>query len=276
MPSIRVKGQAYSSLPDGYTLEDYDVPANNQPSSPSPGPLLRVTPRISTRLSLPFLRGEPSDGRLSARISAATPVTPNRPRAATTASRVHAHCTSASGIRSSQFWSPTEDANSPGLPSPVPSRTLSGAYPQAGGMVTLEGMQTDLRMSSQGEPGLIEHSINLSHTEDEGDVDLHHDDVVDHLDVIGKTAILFHCKTAAHTDHLKDMQIGAFSNLTNAANSIVMYVVTIYSLVKFKPCIIALPLAGTRASQSSFFPLRDETQVMGKVRKNSRMFWIGM
>lgn len=88
-------------------------------------------------------------------------------------------------------------------------------------MMTLEGMQTDLRMSSQGEPGLIEHSINLSHTEDEGDVDLHHDDVVDHLDVIGNIVNLFRRKTAAHGDP-KDMQIGAFSNLTNAANSIVM------------------------------------------------------
>ncbi|KAF9476510.1 hypothetical protein BDN70DRAFT_812160 [Pholiota conissans] len=60
-------------------------------------------------------------------------------------------------------------------------------------------------MSSQGEPGLIENSINLSHTDAGGDEDEdhHHDDVVDHLDVI-------------------DSQIAAFSNLTNTANSIVI------------------------------------------------------
>ncbi|KAF8205070.1 hypothetical protein BJ912DRAFT_840380 [Pholiota molesta] len=70
--------------------------------------------------------------------------------------------------------------------------------------MTIEGLQTELRMASQGEPGLIENSIN-SHTDggDDADADHHHDDVVDHLDVI-------------------DSQIGAFSNLTNAANSIVI------------------------------------------------------
>lgn len=57
--------------------------------------------------------------------------------------------------------------------------------------MTIEGLQTELRMASQGEPGLIANSIN-SHTDggDGADADHHHDDVVDHLDVIGTLLIL--------------------------------------------------------------------------------------
>lgn len=52
--------------------------------------------------------------------------------------------------------------------------------------MTLEGLQTDVRMSSLGEPGRIEQSINESMLDDEADREHHHDDVVDHLDVIGE------------------------------------------------------------------------------------------
>lgn len=235
MPPIKVKGNAYSSLDDSNIPEDYDIPPNTQPSisQQTPSPLLlRITPNISTRLSLPFLRGEPPDVRLSAIAS----TTPNRPRAATTASRIHAHCTSSAGIRSSQFWGAEQDVDSlqPGVPSPSPSRSPNVAYPQAGQLVTLEGMQTDLRISSRGEPGLIEHSINLSHTEEEDDVDHHHDDVVDHLDVIGTNYVsLFVKETRSNVVH-EDSQIGVFANLTNAANSIVMYVWTHWSSMCIK------------------------------------------
>lgn len=48
----------------------------------------------------------------------------------------------------------------------------------------------------------------------------HHDDIVEHLDVIGTYCIAFNC--FARTYNLKDPQVATVSNLTNAANSILM------------------------------------------------------
>jgi hypothetical protein len=192
MPSIRIKDQAYSNLEDG-PEGDYDTPQPDSQISAqyTPSPFLRVTPRIPSRLSLPFLRAEPPN----VQHSTSTPITPRRPRAATTASRVHIHCTS--NIRSPNFFNPIEDISTTGpatelaTPSLSPARYASHAYPRAGQTMTIEGLQTELRMASQGEPGLIENSIN-SHTDggDDADADHHHDDVVDHLDVIGTLLIL--------------------------------------------------------------------------------------
>ncbi|KAF8974464.1 hypothetical protein BDZ97DRAFT_25191 [Flammula alnicola] len=224
MPSIRVKGQAYSSLGDVFAESDNAPPDAGPSEQHAPSPFL--TPRIPSRLSLPFLRTEPSDTQPSPN---ANPVTPRRPRSGTTASRIHAHCTSS--IRSSQFLPPTQDVIAGG---PYRERRTShsstgspeNTYPHAGEMMTIEGLQTDLRMSSHGEPGLIENSINLSHTdgEDNEDTEHHHDDVVEHLDVI-------------------DPQIGAFASLTNAANSIVIPPSSWYSR---KP-VVVLPEIPRRA-----------------------------
>ena len=54
-------------------------------------------------------------------------------------------------------------------------------------MRTPEGLQADVRVSSHREPGLIESSINsmASDHDQDGHPEHHHDDVVEHLDVIG-------------------------------------------------------------------------------------------
>ena len=54
-------------------------------------------------------------------------------------------------------------------------------------MMTLEGIQAHDRVSSHGEPGFVENSINSMTGGDDrdGHPEHHHDDVVEHLDVIG-------------------------------------------------------------------------------------------
>lgn len=89
----------------------------------------------------------------------------------------------------------------------------------------LEGIQTDIRVSSHGEPGLIENSINSMAADNDQD-EHHHDDVVEHLDVI-------------------DPQIGAFSNLTNAANAIIIPPSSWYSR---KP-VVVLPTLPRRTAK---------------------------
>jgi hypothetical protein len=72
--------------------------------------------------------------------------------------------------------------------------------------MTIEGALTDVRAPSHVNPGIAEGSIDIYLTTDNEDSQIsghHHDDVVEHLDVI-------------------DSQVGAVSNLTNAANSIVI------------------------------------------------------
>ena len=65
-------------------------------------------------------------------------------------------------------------------------------------MITLEGDQADVLVRSDGEPGIIGSALSLPHStggsfqnliEDEH----HHDDIVEHLDVIGKTTSFHSC-----------------------------------------------------------------------------------
>jgi hypothetical protein len=93
---------------------------------------------------------------------------------------------------SSQSVNHTQDDTplSPRYLSPVASPAL---YPHRSDMMMLEGLQTDVRVSSHGEPGLIENSINSmtgDHDQD-GHPEHHHDDVVEHLDVIGMQDFIY-------------------------------------------------------------------------------------
>jgi len=90
--------------------------------------------------------------------------------------------------------------------------------------MTLEGIQTHVRVSSHGEPGLVENSINsmTGGDDQDGHPEHHHDDVVEHLDVIGTQIPFTLLSYPSSESFLIDSQIGAFSNLTNAANSIIM------------------------------------------------------
>lgn len=76
-------------------------------------------------------------------------------------------------------------------PTPLPNSPLSisGHYGFTPKPEThdIEGQQAFLRIHSHGDPGRVESSINLSQygESEQADVDHHHDDVVEHLDVIG-------------------------------------------------------------------------------------------
>lgn len=143
-----------------------------------------------------------------------------RPRAYTASSRVHAHCmrnslrNSRPGIPGEQITRPNSRIEVVHVDNP-PSRLSDGAR-------TLEGLQADVIMDrSSGEPGRIQSSLSLPYPQLEGQevriVDVHHhDDIVEHLDVI-------------------DSQIGAVSSLTNAANSIIIPPSSFYSR---KPVIV--------------------------------------
>lgn len=170
MPSVRVKGRTYSNLEDIF-LEPLEPAVDRGGSTqPSPRPLL-------PRLSYPVLRQDGAHPQ--------PPPSPRtRPRSSTTASRVHAHCTSS--LRSSQLVNHAQGDTplSPQYLSPVASP--AHLYPRRSD-ITLEGLQTTVRVSSRGEPGLIESSINsmTGDNDQDGHPEHHHDDVVEHLDVIG-------------------------------------------------------------------------------------------
>lgn len=178
MPSVRVKGRTYSNL-ENIFLEPLE-PAVNRDGSTQPSPR-----HLLPRLSHPVLRQDVSYPQPSM-----SSLTPARPRSSTIGSRVHAHCTSSS--MSSQSVNHTQDDTplSPRYLSPVASPAL---YPHRSDMMMLEGLQTDVRVSSHGEPGLIENSINSmtgDHDQD-GHPEHHHDDVVEHLDVIGMQDFIY-------------------------------------------------------------------------------------
>jgi len=177
MPSIRVKGRTYTPLSDVFP-DARSRPASSATShdavvaSPEAHPL-------NTRKSLPQVPDE----------TGTTTIPGRRPRATTSASRIHTHCTDRS---SRATWGTPNSPGSPGSPlrnSNITS-TTGNAYNNLSAVHAMEGQQSDVR-SSHGDHGLVESSINLSF---EGDLSNdgsdpfhhHHDDVVEHLDVIGK------------------------------------------------------------------------------------------
>lgn len=81
--------------------------------------------------------------------------------------------------------------------------------------------------SDEGEePGRIGSALSLPHTDlsDTPEEEHHHDDIVEHLDVIGKSlSLLFACSVLFNIMSVTpDPQVATVSNLTNAANSILM------------------------------------------------------
>ncbi|KDR83644.1 hypothetical protein GALMADRAFT_56550 [Galerina marginata CBS 339.88] len=114
--------------------------------------------------------------------------------------------------------------------------------------MTIEGLQTDIQVSSHGEPGLVENSINLSHTDGDWEGDHHHDDVVEHLDVIG--AYMLPVSLDGLITFPPDSQVGVVSNLTNAANAIIIPPSSWYSR---KP-VVVLPSTPRRQGIGDDFP----------------------
>ncbi|KAF9464453.1 hypothetical protein BDZ94DRAFT_1161878 [Collybia nuda] len=126
-----------------------------------------------------------------------------RPRAGTTNSRIYNHC-----IQSSQRFSRATPADHDNQLST--SQTASPLLVHNDGMVTLEGSQADIRINSSGVGSFSDthldttpiYMVDLSGT--------HHDDIVEHLDVI-------------------DPHVATLSSLTNAANTILIPPLSWYS-----------------------------------------------
>ncbi|CAA7259857.1 unnamed protein product [Cyclocybe aegerita] len=202
MPSIRVKGRAYTALDDVFPELNVHPPDSGTSQDANPR-----SSQLQPRLSLPFLRQTDAQTITSSTSPGLT--SPGRRRSSTTTSLIHAHCTRSprlSQFRNSQLGE--EDSPLSPLRSSPDGISPSQPYPGVGEMLTIGGQQADIRIASSGEPGLVESSINLPHpadarSEEHYFSDHHHDDVVEHLDVI-------------------DSQVGAFASLTNAANSIVI------------------------------------------------------
>jgi hypothetical protein len=166
MPSVRVKGKTYTPVQELFANADvHGAPEEDPPNDGRP--INRLFPRFSH----PFLRQD--------RTPTATLSTPARPRALTAASRVHAHCT----LRTPR--GPEGTSRSPNRPSialPPNERIHSGEFRESERSLGIP------RMRSYGGSARADSSINLSHGGDDlHDVRSpdHHDDVVEHLDVIG-------------------------------------------------------------------------------------------
>lgn len=224
MPSIRVRRRAYTTI-DG---------SPNLPNSPRP--LATIFARPASASDLPDAQPENNTPILTGH----TGNTGHVSRRERSYSRVHYHCiqkpqsmrmTPTLPLANAQ--SRTTHTNSQRSISPV-------AYHTENGMVTMEGQQTDYQMASNGEPGLIGSALSLSHSNialsqnsgiggrgppsDISEDGHHHDDIVEHLDVIGTLARSY-ISTAPLTSYhiISDPQVGTVSNLTNACNAILMY-----------------------------------------------------
>jgi hypothetical protein len=187
MPSIRIKGTPYSSL--------RDHPTTNEPRSlaeifPTHGPTLPSTNPVPPRMqrSMPTMREQSEP--LSSTIPNTSQSPPRRPRAGTVSSRIHNHCMQSS-LRFPRADSIDHDSQ------PSTSRTASPLLVTHDGMVTMEGSQADIRMRSSGERGRIDSAMNLptshidaAHMRVVDSSGTHHDDIVEHLDVIGRCCIL--------------------------------------------------------------------------------------
>ena len=205
MPSIRIKGQVYSTL-DAISTNDDTLCLQGELPGANPRNTHSHISNIQHRSSLPLLpRGlldvpSPSSHRIG------------RPRSASQASRVYAHCINIS--RSSQLSQP-----SPNPLSNTKSTPTSNVDNATTSQKEIEGVLSEVRVPSHVDPRIAESSITTADDEDSQFSGHHHDDVVEHLDVIGIFPSFLHLNFITfHTDS----HVGAVSNLTNAANSIVM------------------------------------------------------
>ncbi|KAG5648970.1 hypothetical protein DXG03_000319 [Asterophora parasitica] len=209
MPSIRIRGSTYSNLAESPSTSPVARPlttlfvsnAESAAAAASTLPQSSTTPRI--RQSMPTLRIEAADSESTQiELPPQVELRPSaRPRSGTTSSRVHTYC-----VGSSRRYprAPTDDNSdiSGGRASP-----LLMVPRESNGMIMMDGLQADVMMRYNGEPGVIGSALSLTDSNGEHDnllaEGVHHDDVVEHLDVI-------------------DPQVGTVSNLTNAANSILI------------------------------------------------------
>ena len=169
MPSIRIKGQVYSAL-DAILTNDNTLRLQGELPGANPRNTYPQASNIQHRPSLPLL----PHGLLD--VPSPSSHGFGRPRSAS--SRVYAHCINAS--RNSQYSQP-----SPNLLNNTKSTPTSNVD-NATTSQEIEGTLSDVRVPSHVDPGIAESSINTADDEDSQFSGHHHDDVVEHLDVIGK------------------------------------------------------------------------------------------
>jgi hypothetical protein len=166
MPSVRVRSKTYTPIHEVFAQADPPLAGDVPEAQGSTTAGISESRGLFPRFSHPFLRQD--------RTPTATLPASGRPRALTSASRVHAHCTLRNPRYSGSINS--RSPNSPLVPLPP------GEHPQLGGVRS----DSPFGIRSRGDSGRAESSINLSHGGDNfWDYDHHHDDVVEHLDVIG-------------------------------------------------------------------------------------------
>lgn len=166
MPSIRIKGRGYSTLDPISTTDDTpwlrgELPGANPLNTPS------QTSNIQHRSSLPLL----PRGLLD--VPSPSLLTSGRPRSAS--SRVYAHCINTSTRRNSHSQPPT---------SPL-SNTKSSPTSNVDDATTSQEREnafSDAIVPSHVDPTIAEGSADDEDSQISGH---HHDDVVEHLDVIG-------------------------------------------------------------------------------------------
>ncbi|KAK0206418.1 hypothetical protein DFS33DRAFT_1381524 [Desarmillaria ectypa] len=239
MPSVRVRRSQYASLSDRPAYDEQRTlttlfrrptlePASDTPESATsrPGSLI-ITPPSET--ASPLLKNSPAAP--PAAITVDQPIAPvrrGRPRAG---SRVQDHLLSRLSsipLRSQGSRSPLRNQASVSSLGGSHRTTSPTHFSPIDGILTIEGSSTDIQVrSDDGEPGLVGSALSLPRS-DEANAsyqsyhpldDHHHDDIVEHLDVI-------------------DPQVATVSNLTNAANSILIPPLSWYSR---KPVVVLDP-----------------------------------
>ena len=172
MPSIRIKGQVYSTL-DAISTNDDTLCLRGELPVLGADPNTHSHTNIQHRSSLPLL----PRGLLD--VPSPSSHTSGRPRSAS--SRVYAHCINTSTRRNSLYSQPSPNplSNTKSMPTPnVDNATTSQERDDA---------LSDVRVPSHV---IAESSINSADDEDSQISGHHHDDVVEHLDVIGNFPLL--------------------------------------------------------------------------------------
>ncbi|KAK0498658.1 hypothetical protein EDD18DRAFT_1158598 [Armillaria luteobubalina] len=242
MPSVRVRRSQYASLTDRPAPDEQRTLTNifrrttSEPSSDTPEPA--TSPPGSPVITPPSDHGSPlltnSPAAPLPAIIVDQPIATlrrGRPRAG---SRVQDHLLS----RLSSIPLRSQGSGSP-LRSQASISSLGGSnrttspthFSAIDGVLTIEGPNTDIQVhSDDGEPGLVGSALSLPRSDEANGSyqsyhpldDHHHDDIVEHLDVI-------------------DPQVATVSNLTNAANSILIPPLSWYSR---KPVVVLDPPLG--------------------------------
>ncbi|KAK7060548.1 hypothetical protein VNI00_001314 [Paramarasmius palmivorus] len=182
MPSVRVKRRDYATLAD-----------RPQTSASGSGEQARSLANI-------FQRPGSAHGQVETRDSPPPSAGPQSPQVTTRPFRSRARAGSkvygSLRIRPSQLL--------------LGERPVSTPDSVEGGVVTLEGQSANVQVPTDGQPGRIGSALSFDDGVSEEEGDHHHDDIVEHLEVI-------------------DPQVATVSHLTNAANSILFPPLAFYS-----------------------------------------------